>query len=275
MGTAPEVIASIRHPAVEAARQSLGQSGREATTSFLADGHHLVAQALASSLPVEQLFFLEPVTGEEEALLLRAHQEQRECLVVTRGVFFRVLGLGYETSVRVLGVVRRPRFPDASELVGGDGCVLAGEDIQDPRNVGVLIRTADAWGLPCAIFSRQSADPYCRASVRSSTGSVFRVPVVVAARLSAHLEKLRGKGLRIIGTSAQSAKRCWDTDLTGPCALVLGNESTGISDEVRAVCQEVVSIPLRGGAHSFNVTVAAGILLYERDRQAHRTAEQA
>jgi TrmH family RNA methyltransferase len=148
--------------------------------------------------------------------------------------------------------------------------VLVGEDIQDPRNVGVLIRTADAWGLPCTVFSQPSADPYCRASVRSSTGSVFRVPVVVAAQLAAYLERLRSRGLRVIGTSAQAPQRCWDTDLTGPCAVVLGNESAGISEEVRAVCQEVVSIPLRGGAHSFNVTVAAGILLYERDRQAQR-----
>jgi tRNA G18 (ribose-2'-O)-methylase SpoU len=270
MRTSSEVVSSVKHPAVEAARRSLGQLGREPATAFLADGHSLVAQALASSLVVEKLFFLHPVTGEEEALLARARLAQRECLVASKGVFFRILALGYETSVRVLAVVHRPQPPDAAELVGGGGCVLVGEDIQDPRNVGVLIRTADAWGLPCTIFSQQSADPYCRASVRSSTGSVFRVPVVQAAHLPTYLERLRDRGLRIIGTSAQAPQRCWDTDLTGPCALVLGNESVGISEEVRAVCGEVVSIPLRGGAHSFNVTVAAGILLYERDRQAQR-----
>ncbi len=262
-----EVISSLKHPAVVAARQSLGQAGGREATAFLADGHRLASQALASPVPVERVLFLDPVEGEEASLLRRARDVGVECCVVTRGVFFRILGLGYETAVRVLAVVKRPTFPDVGESVEGDVCVLVGESIQDPRNVGVLIRTVDAWGLPGAVFSKDSADPYSRASVRSSTGSVFRVPVTIAVHLVEYLERLKEKSVRVMGTSAQATIACWDCDLSGPCVILFGNESAGLSADVKGLCDAVVSVPQYGGAHSLNVTMAAGIVLYERARQ--------
>ena len=262
-----EVISSLKHPAVVTARRSLGQAGGREATAFLADGHRLASQALASPVPVERVFFLDPVEGEEAALLRRAREAGVECTVVTKGVFFRILALGYETSVRVLAVVERPRWPDLGEAMEGDACVLVGESIQDPRNVGVLLRTADAWGLAGAVFSEDSADPYSRGSVRSSTGSVFRVPVTLAAHLVEYVTGLKEKPVRVIGTSARAGTPCWEADLSGPCVILFGNESTGLSADAKAVCDTFVSIPMSGGAHSFNVTVAAGIILYERARQ--------
>jgi len=267
MNSQDDVISSIKHPAVVAARQSLGQVGRQGATSFLGDGHKLVSQALGSRGAVERVFFLHPVASEEAHLLEQASRAGVQCQVVTKGVFFKLLDLGYETSVRVLATVGRPASAGAIAFVDGGVCILAGESIQDPRNVGVLIRTADAWRLPGVVFSRDSADPYSRASVRSSTGSIFRVPVTMAARLVTYLERLKGKGIRVIGTSAHASQPCWQADLTGPCAMLFGNESVGLSEEARKVCDTIVSIPMYGGAHSFNVTVAAGIILYERARQ--------
>ena len=271
MNSQGEILSSIKHPAVVAARQSLGQVGRGETTSFLVDGQKLVSQALQSHIAVEGVFFLHPAEGEEAQLLREARGAGVECRLVTKGIFFKLLGLGYETSVRVLATVKRPPSADATAFIDGDVCMLVGESIQDPRNVGVLTRTADAWGLPCVVFSEDSADPYCRASVRSSTGSIFRVPVTKAAHLVQYLERFKEKGIRIIGTSAHAHLPCWHADLSGPCAMVFGNESVGLSEKARKVCDTIVSIPMYGGAHSFNVTVAAGIILYERARQkAHQ-----
>ena len=268
MVRAEDVISTIKDAAVVAARRSLGQIGRQGATAFLADGHRLVGHALRAGAPIESVFFLHPVEGEEEAeLLRRARQSGVECRHVTRGVFFRMLGLGYETSVGVLAVIERPPSADARRLAQGDACLLAGERIQDPRNVGVLVRTADAWGLPCAVFSEDSADPYSRGSVRSSTGSIFRVPLAIAPDLVAALEGLKARSVRIIGTSAHAEVPCWDADLSGRCTIVVGNESVGLSERARAVCDAVVTVPMEGGADSFNVTVAAGIILYERARQ--------
>jgi len=276
MESAEEVISSIKHPAVVAARRALGQVGQGAVTSYLADGHSLVSQAVDARVPVEGVFFLHPVEGPEEAALLaRVRGSGLPCHVVRRGVFFRILGLGYETSVGVLAELRRPPSADLLQATQrADACALAGEQIQDPRNVGVLIRTADAWGLACAAFTADSADPYSRASVRSTTGSIFRVPVARVSDLPACLSSLRGRGMCIVGTSAHARTACWDADLRGPCVVVLGNESVGLSEAVRNSCDLVVRIPMHGGARSLNVTVAAGIVLYERERQMEATRRE-
>ncbi len=263
-----ELIDSIKHPAVAEARQQVGEFRSEDATAFLADGYRLVWRALEADAPIEKLFFLDPVEDERHRRLWqRALEKGIRPMRLTRGVFFKVLALGYETSVRVLAVVRRPPSAEAKRFVAPGASFLVGEGIQDPRNVGVMVRTADACGVPCAVFTQDSADPWCRAAVRSSTGSIFRVPLTLAANLDEYLAVLQGEGVRVVGTSAHAAEPCWQADLAGPCAIVLGNESAGISDAAREVCDVLVTIPMRGGADSFNVTVAAGILLYEALRQ--------
>ncbi|MGD2174109.1 MAG: RNA methyltransferase [Candidatus Brocadiaceae bacterium] len=263
-----EVISRIKHPAVAEARRSVGEFRREEATCYLLDGHRLVRRALEARAPIVRLFLLEPIERQREReLYARANELGIPCHRVSRGVFFKILGLGYETSVRVLAVVKRPPSADAAALLEPGTCLLAGESIQDPRNVGVLVRTADAWDLPGAVFTADSADPWCRAAVRSSTGSIFHVAVTLAANLDGYLGSLKGSGARIIGTSAHAETACWEADLAGTCVIVLGNETVGISDEVRAACDQVVTVPMHGRADSLNITVAAGVLLYERARQ--------
>jgi TrmH family RNA methyltransferase len=273
MPPAEEIITSIKHPAVAEARRRVARSGGQAPQAFLADGRKLVTQALDAGAPIEAVFFLEPADPPElRALLQRARDAGLGCHVARRGVFFRILDLGYETSVGVLAVVRRPapagRLADLLAAgAAAEFCALVGERIQDPRNVGVLVRTADAFGLAAAVFIADSADPWCRPAVRSTTGSVFRVPIRLPADLPGALADLKTAGVRIIGSSAGAPGASWQADLAGPCALVVGNETQGLTDELAAVCDEIVTIPMSGGAHSFNVTVAAGILAYERARQ--------
>ncbi|MBM3476654.1 MAG: RNA methyltransferase [Armatimonadetes bacterium] len=268
---AAETITGVKHPTIVRVRQSLGQAGGGRATAFLVEDAKMVSQALAAGAPLETVLYLDPVEQpEEQALLEAVRRAGAECQVVTRGVFFRVLDLGYETATRVLATVRAEPLPASrlGELTNEEACLLVGEGIQDPRNVGVLIRTADALGVRAAIFTADSADPYSRASVRSTTGSILRVPLVLAESLLDVLDNLRHRGVRIIGTSAHAATACWDADLSPPCALLLGNETTGLSPEAQAACDLLVTIPMQGEASSLNVTVAVGALLYEVARQA-------
>jgi tRNA G18 (ribose-2'-O)-methylase SpoU len=242
--------------------------GKAAPTAYLADGRQLVSQAVRCRALVQGVFFVQPVESVEDVAVVNAARVAGlKCRPVTKGVFFKLLGLGYETSVRVLAVVERPEPPDVVQFARADVCILAGERIVDPRNVGVLVRTADACGVPCVAFTRDSADPYSRASVRSSTSSIFRVPLALVGDLPACLERLKARSLRIVGTSAHAEVPCWKADLTGACVIVVGTESVGLSEAVRSACDELVTIPMKGGADSFNVTVAAGVVLYERARQ--------
>lgn len=231
----------------------------------------MVGQALSAGAPLQAVLFLDPVTGPETKELYQASQEVGvPAYVVSRGVFFRVLDLGYETATRVMGIVRaEPLDPShLPDLVGPKAYFLVGERIQDPRNVGVLIRTAEALGARAAIFSADSADPYSRASVRSTTGSILRLPILLSDDLSAMLHQLRDCGVRLVGTSARAMLPCWEADLSPPCAIVMGNETTGLSEMARGACDVLIAITMQGQASSLNVTVAAGIILYEVERQA-------
>ena len=260
-----DLITGVKHPAVAATRADLA-GGRDAA-AFLVDGRRLVTRAIEARAAVRRVFLLDPVDPDLAPLREAVAAAGVTCLRVRRGVFFKLLGLGYETSVRVLAVVDRPRPADVTRPADRDACVLVGERIQDPRNVGVMVRTAEGFGLPAAVFSADSADPWCRAAVRSSTGSILRLPLGVAVEMPGYLSRLKRAGFRVIGSSAAGSTLCRDADLGGRCALLLGNESDGLSAEARRLCDAVVSIPLPGGAHSYNVTVAAGILLYERARR--------
>jgi len=265
-----ETISSIKHPVIAAVRRSLGQVGGGRATAFLVEDAKMVSQALAAGAPLGTVLYVDSAEQPEgEGLAKTARQAGVECHRVTRGVFFRVLDLGYETATRVLATVRVEPLPpgQVGELVDQDACFLVGEQIQDPRNVGVLIRTADAFGVRAAILTADSADPYSRASVRSTTGSILRVPLLLADSLPEVLGALRTHGVRMIGASARAATACWDADLSPPCALLLGNESTGLSPEAQSACDLLVTVPMQGEASSLNVTVAAGALLYEVARQ--------
>lgn len=262
-----EVVDSIKHPAVAAARRRLGDYRSGKPSSFLVEGRKLVLEALAAGAPLEQVFFLHPL--EDQEIWQVAQRAKVETCLVTQGVYHRILNLGYQTSTRVLGTVRAVRRPVSELLARMDSStyLLVGETIQDPRNLGVLVRTADAWGLRLVAFTEGSADPFARPSIRSSTGSILRVEVTADCSTVDLLTGLRAAGVRIVGTSAGAALACWDADLSPPCAIILGNETSGLSPEAREASDIMVRIPIYGGAHSYNITVAAGILLYEAARQ--------
>jgi len=268
-----ELIGTIKDPVVVAARKRLGHFRPAEATSFLAEGVNLVVQALEAQAPVEAILFLHPIQpGGDEQALGQARAAGVPCHLVTKGVFSRVLGVGYETTPRVLATVRITSLSLAELVRTGvaDGLLLIGEQIQDPRNAGGLIRTADAWGVKVVAFTTGSANPHSRASVRASTGSIFHVGVSTGLAVADLVAALRKAGVGVIGTSASGEVPIWDADLSPPCAVLLGNEGAGLSQQARAASDAVVSIPVLGRAHSFNVTVAAGIVLYEAARQRAR-----
>ncbi len=251
-------ITSARDPALLAALQLHHALHRAAAGRYLIEGAGLVRQALAAGQLLEAFATDggDGLAAEVAAAGLPVHELDARLLP-------RLIGTHYETSITAVGVVRRQLLPK----LPATGLLLAAEGIQDPRNVGVLVRTAEAAGAAAAAFSDDSADPFGRGAVRSSTGSILRQPLYLSADLAADLELLQQRGCRVIATSAHAARPCWDTDLRGNLVLIVGNESQGLSPVLTALADERVSLPVSGGASSLNVTVAAGAILYEALRQ--------
>jgi TrmH family RNA methyltransferase len=261
VGVPFERITSLKHPAIRRARSLQTPAGRARSRQFLIEGEALLRQALAANAGLGDAFFLESVQPDPalSSALAAAHVN---CYSLSRGLMTKILGTGYDTSITAIGVVPM-RVADLDAIARLEGPLLACERIQDPRNVGVLLRTAEAGGASAMLLSDDSADVFSRSAVRSTTGSILRLPLSVSADFRGDLARLRAAGRRLIAGSARASTRIWDARLDRGSVIIVGNESEGISAEVRELADEIVAIPVAGGASSFNVTVAAGILLYE------------
>ncbi|WP_051796978.1 TrmH family RNA methyltransferase [Catenuloplanes japonicus] len=151
---------------------------------------------------------------------------------------------------------------------GSDGVVVVLDRPISPGNVGSVLRSADALGAAGVVVAGRATDLYDPKTVRASRGSLFAVPAVRADTPSAVLDWLRSTGTAtVVGTSEDAVTDIWDHDFTGPTAIVVGNETSGMSSFWAQNCDAVIRIPMVGSASSFNAAVAASITLYEIARQ--------
>lgn len=148
--------------------------------------------------------------------------------------------------------------------------LLVLDGITDPQNFGSLIRSAEGMGVHGVIFSRRRSAPVTPAVAKASAGALEHIPLVQVSNIALTLEELKKKRVWVVGTSDRAEKSCFETDLTGSIALVLGSEGKGISRLVAEKCDFLVRIPMKGKVSSLNVGVAGGILMYEVRRQRSR-----
>jgi RNA methyltransferase, TrmH family len=171
-----------------------------------------------------------------------------------------------ETSQGLIALARQPVF-DEDRFFEGIPLVVVGVAIQDPGNLGGLLRTAEAAGASGAFLTEGSADPLSWKALRGSMGSAFRLPHRRAFPLAEAVTEFRRRGIAVVATSAGGGTPYTDADWRRPTALLLGNEGAGLSDTLLRQADSVVSIPLAGRVESLNVGVAAGLLLFEAARQ--------
>jgi TrmH family RNA methyltransferase len=259
-----ECVTHLKHPAFRAACRLTEAAPREAERRFLMEGALPIAKALHAPLRPLEVYVKEKTEPE-----LAAACAQRGIPVysVSKGLFHRLLVSGYETSTTAVAVMPYWQTTLHEICAPRQDVVLVAERIQDPRNLGMLIRTADAARARALVLASPLADPYSRACVRSTTGSIAFLPVVCCAQSREVIEAFRQHGWRQVGSSAHAQRLLWEEDLTSPFCLWVGNEETGLLPETREALDVLIRIPMIGGAHSLNVAVATGVMLFEAVRQ--------
>jgi len=171
----------------------------------------------------------------------------------------------------VLAYCEPYRYADGLELAAGtDPMLVCLDRVTDPHNLGAVCRSAEGAGATGVVVPAHGSVRVTPAVCRASAGAVEHVAVAVVPNLAAYLGEAKGPGVWAWEASGSSGTPMWDADLTGGIALVLGAEGKGVRPLVRRACDAAVSVPLRGRVESLNVSVAAGVLLYEASRQ--RTA---
>lgn len=145
--------------------------------------------------------------------------------------------------------------------------LLVLDQIEDPRNLGACLRTADAVGVDAVVVPKSRSAKLGGSALKVATGAAETVPVVVVPNLARTLRWLSDAGVRLVGAAGEGAVPVFEADLKPPIAIVLGAEETGLRRLTREACDELVRIPMRGSVESLNVSVAAGVVLYEMLRQ--------
>lgn len=244
------------HPAVGRLRR-LGADGRfrRAEGVFVVEGPTAVAQALDAGVDVEAVF----VEGDGPPIDLSGRTVHH----VADGVLRRATDA--VTSQGVAAVVRRPGASLADVPAGRPLLVLVG--VADPGNAGTLVRSAEAAAIGAVLFTAGSVDPWSPKAVRSSAGSVLRVPVISGGEAGVVLEEVRATGRERVGTRAGDAPAHTEADLPVDAALVLGNEAHGIPAALEPHLDSWVRIPMAGRVESLNVAMAGTLLCFEVARR--------
>lgn len=146
--------------------------------------------------------------------------------------------------------------------------LLVLDGVEDPRNLGACLRTADAAGIDAVVVPRTRTARLTPAARKTATGAAERLPLLHAPNLVKVLRWLGSAGVRVIGADAEGARPLFEARLEPPLALVLGGEGRGLKAGTRGACGELVAIPMYGGVESLNVSVAAAVMMYEAARQA-------
>jgi len=230
---------------------------REKEGKFVVEGEKLIYEA------GENLLYLLyerklPVVAWAEGKGIPAYK-------VSKKVFALITSV--ETPQGVLAVVKKLEVGLKDALKGPDPLIIGCIEIQDPGNLGTIIRSADAAGAAGVLLSKGTVDLYNQKVIRSSMGSIFHLPIIEMGEAEEEAKKLKVKGLKLIAADPAGRKEYWAADYRGAAAILIGNEGAGLSNSVLKICDEVVNIPMPGKAESLNAAMAASIILYEALRQ--------
>jgi len=257
------VITSTRNKVVASAAKLKKRGLREQYGKFLVEGAQATAEALAAGV-VETVFHVKGSTGRVPEVVEAARGAGADVLEVSDSVMAHLT-----SAVTPQGLVAVARFVDVpvTELSAGEGLVPVLVAVRDPGNAGTILRSADAAGATGVVFTKDSVDVYNPKTVRASAGSLFHLPVVRDADVGELVSELKRGGMQVLAADPRAERTMYETDLSRPTALLLGNEAWGLRDDTRELADATIRVPIEGDAESLNLAAASALLLFEAARQ--------
>ncbi len=235
--------------------------GRNAVTEALKAGRTIDKVFIASGDTDSTLRYITSLAKKAGAVVTHCDRRKLDSMSQTgahQGVIAMAAARDYCTVTEIL-----QRAKDQGEAP----LIVICDEITDPHNLGAILRTAECAGVHGVIIPKRRNAGLTAVVAKSSAGAVEYMPVARVTNLTAAIDTLKKNGVWIYGTAANGAQPLYETDLTGPCAIVIGSEGTGLGRLVAEACDFMISIPMKGKINSLNASNAAAVLLYEALRQ--------
>jgi RNA methyltransferase, TrmH family len=256
------MLTSLQNALVKQMRKLHRAKERQEQQLFLLEGTHLLEAALAAGWDLSAVCFTPAWQQQYFSLWEQLTHRAVRLEVVSPEVLEAIATTIHPDGVVAAAVRRSPLSPPSNLSLG-----IAVETLQDPGNLGTLIRTAAAAGVEGLWVSADSVDLDHPKVLRASAGQWFRLPMVVSSDLQIETSQLGAQGVQIVATLPTAELTYWQADFCKPTLLLLGNEGAGLSPAMIAGSDLQVKIPLATGVESLNVAIAAALILYEAQRQ--------
>jgi 23S rRNA (guanosine2251-2'-O)-methyltransferase len=236
-------------------------------------GIHPVSEALRAKRPLERLLIAQGAGGPRvQAVIDLARQAGVPVRFEARASLDRLAGTAAHQGVVALGAAKKYAELESVAASGTQGLLVVLDGVEDPHNLGAIVRTAHAAGASGVVIPERRAASLTDVVAKAAAGALEHLPVVRVTNINRTLEDLKQQGYWVYGLDERGAEDYDRVEYTEPAALVLGAEGKGLHDQVRRHCDVLVRIPMVGKISSLNVSVAAGIVLFEWKRRRSHAA---
>ena len=256
-----QIISSKDNEIIKNIRKLKEKKYRDLENSYIIEGIKLIKEAIEEKAVIKQIVMCEEFSDEEIDKDTMFEIARQNLVYVTKNVFNAITDV--KTPQGIIAVVEKKHNEDANYK---EDIIIALDDIQDPGNLGTILRTIDSANLKQIIVSKNTVDVYNPKVVRSTMGAIFRINVVEAENLKDELENAKKHGYKVMVTSLDSKKNIYNVDYNKK-VIVIGNEAKGVSKEIKEIADEKVIIPMLGKTESLNASVATSIMVYEYVRR--------
>lgn len=256
-----ESIISKNNSTIKEIKKLKDKKYRTKTGKFIVEGFRFVEEAVLSEFEVEIIIISENSIDKLEGYSIKDNIDNNTKVFTVDEAIFKSISCT-DTPQGIIAVIRNRII----ERVSKNGFYILADKVQDPGNMGTIIRTAHASGANGVIITKGTVDVYNEKTLRSTMGSIFKIPVILDGDLTI-ISSLKENGYKVISSSLEAENNFYDVDLVQNIIITVGNEGNGISDEIYKLSDIKVKIPMPGDAESLNAGVAASIMMYESVRQ--------
>lgn len=234
---------------------------RDKENLFILEGLRLIEEAIRANMDIEYIIISKDYEDKFNDLLLENNISSNKIITLSNNLFMQLAST--ENPQGIIAVIKKS---DKKKDLSGDFFLIC-DKVQDPGNLGTIIRTAHAAGVDGIILTKGTVDIYNDKTIRSTMGSIFYVPIFYDDKDFTIIRNLKKDGFCLVATSLKESRNFFEEDLKGKIILAVGNEGNGISNELFELADKKVKIPMPGGAESLNVSIATSIILFEKVRQ--------